>query len=74
MARREIAPSASSVTLTMNARMFISTWFSRSPTAPRTMSTLASTASAVIVEIASGPTAPAVSVALMPMMSAWRAA
>lgn len=70
------ALSTSSVTNTMNARMFISMSPSRpaSVAAFRTISTFRSTAAAVIESNVDASTAPDVIVPLIPMMSASRAA
>ena len=70
----EAACFASSVMLTKNARTFISMSLKRAPAASRTMATFSSTASAVMVLKVCRPTTPADIVALMPTMSASRAA
>ena len=65
-------PAGSSVTRTMNARMFSS--MSRPAAASATSATFSATTSRVIDEMASGPTTPAFMFPLMPTMSACWAA
>ena len=62
------------MTLTKKARMFSSMSSMRSPAASRTTASFSTTASRVIVAMASGPMTPAARLPLMPTMSASRAA